>query len=257
MKPKDKEKLIKAICEQPEIKKINFVGGEPTLIPGLDEYLKMAHTLNKTTSVTTNGSLITPEWIQKYSSVLDILAISIDSDDHSTNIASGRCDKNGQTINQEHYCRISKACHESGIILKVNTVVSSFNVNEKMTALVNRLSPERWKVFQALRVKGENSDISAQYEISNREYNSYIERNREGLKPSISMIAEGNELMRGSYLMVNPEGCFFDNVKGGYTVSEPILKVGFKKAISQVSADYNLFVLRGGAYLINDGIINK
>ena len=37
---------------------------------------------------------------------------------------------------------------------------------------------------------------------------------------------ESNELMRGSYVMVDPAGRFFDNVEGGHTYSRPILEVG-------------------------------
>ena len=249
---KDKENLVRIICEQPEIKKINFVGGEPTLIPELKDLLRIAHSFNKTTSLTTNGSLINPEWVQEYSPFLDIISISIDSDNLNTNIASGRCDKHGHSLGPEHHYRISKACHENGITLKVNTVVSRFNVNERITDYVNRLNPKRWKVFQALKVTGENSELSSQYEIDDNEYKSYIQRNRKGLKSSIIMIVEDNELMRGSYLMVNPEGCFFDNTQGHYTVSEPILSLGFNNAIGQVEGDYPKFVLRGGDYSVDN-----
>jgi radical S-adenosyl methionine domain-containing protein 2 len=54
--------------------------------------------------------------------------------------------------------------------------------------------------------------------------------------------------MTGSYIMVDPAGRFFDNLKGQYTYSEPILEVGIDKAFSQVTRDYKKFIDRGGKY---------
>lgn len=51
-------------------------------------------------------------------------------------------------------------------------------------------------------------------------------------------------------LMVNPEGCFFDNTQGGYTVSAPILEVGIENALQQVHFDVEKFNQRGGKYAI-------
>ena len=246
----ERKQLIIAICNRPEIEKINFVGGEPTLIAELSDLLDLAHTFGKIISLTTNGSLITPDWIQKNASILDILTLSIDSDSELTKKLSGRCDRNGRVMDNMHYYRLAKACKECGIELKVNTVVSRFNADERLTDLINNLEPIRWKVFQALTVKGENSDKSTDFSVCNSAFQSYIKRNREHLNCKTEMIVEDNQLMMGSYLMVNPEGCFFDNTKGYYTISKPINKVGYEVAIKQVSPDFRKFVKRGGQYHI-------
>ena len=43
--------------------KINFAGGEPTLCPWLPDLTRRAKELGLTTSVVTNGSCLTPEWL--------------------------------------------------------------------------------------------------------------------------------------------------------------------------------------------------
>ena len=40
--------------------------------------------------------------------------------------------------------------------LKLNTVVAAANVEDAMSALVLRLRPDRWKVFKALQIAGQN-----------------------------------------------------------------------------------------------------
>ena len=77
---KEQKKMLEIIADQKFIKKINFVGGEPTLLGRrLVDLVKYAKKLGLTTSVTTNGSLIDERWVREISNYLDILTISIDS----------------------------------------------------------------------------------------------------------------------------------------------------------------------------------
>ena len=62
------------------------------------------------------------------------------------------------------------------------------------------------------------------------------------------MVPESNDLMTGSYVMVDPAGRLFDNVSGHHTYSRPILKVGVDEAFGDVSVDSSRFLLRGGLY---------
>jgi len=42
-----------------------------------------------------------------------------------------------------------------GIRLKINTVVSKLNYNEDLSWLIKKIKPERWKVFQILRIRNQ------------------------------------------------------------------------------------------------------
>ncbi|SDG94661.1 radical S-adenosyl methionine domain-containing protein 2 [Flavobacterium omnivorum] len=54
--------------------------------------------------------------------------------------------------------------------------------------------------------------------------------------------------MKGSYVMVDPAGRFFDNTTGKHFYSEPILEVGCDAAIQQMNYDALKFDERGGNY---------
>lgn len=252
----EQKRMIKLISKQKHVKKINFVGGEPTLMgERLVKLVKYAKRCNLLTSVTTNGSLIDRQWIKDLSGALDILTISIDSADDETNRLSGRCGKNGVLPTLEHYRELAQACHEVGVNLKINTVVSKFNKDENLAQFINELMPMRWKIFQALRIEGENSQCFDACEVSDKDYEEYCKRQLSTVFNRDIVVVETNELMRGSYLMINPEGRFFDNTNGGYTVSDKIIEVGFEVALSQINYSAEKFVKRNGEYDISKNTI--
>ena len=75
--------------------KINFAGGEPTLCPWLPDLIRRAKELALTTSIVTNGSRITPEWLDSVGNSLDWAAVSIDTVDPEKLESSGRTTRDG------------------------------------------------------------------------------------------------------------------------------------------------------------------
>ena len=75
-----------------------------------------------------------------------------------------------------------------------------------MSSLVLGLRPERWKVFQVLPVKGQNDDQVEPLLISNSQFESWVERHRRAVEgEGITLVAESNEDMRGTYAMLDAE----------------------------------------------------
>ena len=64
----------------------------------------------------------------------------------------------------------------------------------------------------------------------------------------ITMVPESNDLMTGSYVMVDPAGRFFDNVAGHHTYSRHLLEVGVEEALRDVSIAPEKFQSRSGQY---------
>ena len=62
--------------------------------------------------------------------------------------------------------------------------------------------------------------------VSAEEFWGYVENNRRVEEHGITVVPEDNDLMTGSYVMVDPAGRFFDNAAGAHTYSRPILEVG-------------------------------
>ena len=110
------------------------------------------------------------------------------------------------------------------------------------------MKPERWKIFQALPVDGQNDARIGDFTITNSEFEQYVERNRGVECDGVRVVPENNDLMTASYVMVDPLGRFFDNVRGYYTYSAPILEVGAATALEEVAIDTERFELRGGVY---------
>jgi radical S-adenosyl methionine domain-containing protein 2 len=117
-----------------------------------------------------------------------------------------------------------------------------------MTEFMNEIAPDRWKILQMLEVKGQNDEYGKEYSIETSIFENYIKNNRFELSPAIKVIEESIEVITGSYIMINPEGCFFDDTKGTHTYSSSILQVGVANALLEVNSHDDKFFLREGIY---------
>ncbi len=138
--------------------------------------------------------------------------------------------------------------HRSGIRLKVNRVVSALNHHEDFTRHIRRMRPERWKVFQVLPVGGQNEGSVEPLLVSGADFQAFIERHRGLEAEGIAVVPEDNEDMTGTYAMVAPNGCFYDNTTGRHRYSRPILQEGLEAAWGDVAFDHDAFLARGGVY---------
>ena len=243
--PLDEASEIVRLLSQAGFTKINFAGGEPTLYPELDNLIREAKESGMTTSIITNGTKITDIWLDAMSGYLDWVALSIDSANPDTHNRSGRA-TGGRPLTTDRYLEMCRSIRRHGMRLKINTVVTLYNHEEDMTGFIREAAPERWKIMQVLAVMGQNDRNAGLFEVTGGQFDAYVERNRsvEGIK----VVPESNDLMTGSYVMVDPIGCFFDNTKGSHTYSRPILKVGVSSALQDVKTDPERFDMRGGNY---------
>ena len=227
--------------------KINFAGGEPTLCPWLSDLLHRAKDLGFTTSIVTNGSRISPEWLNSVADALDWATISIDTLDPRKLEELGRTTRDGP-LSENAYLEVIDILKERGIRLKINTVVTQCNCDEDLTGFIVRARPERWKLLQALPVRGQNDGLIDDQVIAPEQFTGYIARNQAVEKMGVAVVPETNELMTGSYVMVDPAGRFFDNTSGTHLYSRPINEVGVDVALREVSVDPHKFRLRDGLY---------
>ena len=227
--------------------KINFAGGEPTLCRWLPDLIILAKEMGLTTSVVTNGSRITRKWLGGLRGCLDWVALSIDSVNSGTLRRSGRTTSSGP-MRECDYLNAIDILRQHGVRIKVNTVVSQETLREDLPGFIVRARPERWKLLQVLPVKGQNDNVVDPFLVSSDEFESYVERSRRVQTYGITVVPESNDLMTGSYVMVDPAGRLFDNVSGIHTYSRPILEVGVEEAFGDVSVDFRKFLSRDGLY---------
>jgi len=218
--------------------KINFAGGEPTLHRGLGALVREAKSVGFTTSLVTNGSRLS-NLLESHGDALDWVGLSVDSGDERTQLALGRGD--GRYVARA--IRLAEEARLVGVRIKLNTVVTAMNWAEDLHGLVRAMQPERWKVFQVLRVVGQNDGSVEPLLITREMFDAFLLRHRD-LQP----IAESNEAMLDSYAMIDPLGRFYGDTGGVHRVSEPILEVGVEAALASVGFDSRKLAARGGLY---------
>lgn len=228
--------------------KINFAGGEPILCRWLPNLIKRAKEHKMVTSIVTNGSRITDQWLDDLNGSLDWIALSIDTVDPEKLKRLRRAIGGNNPIIEEEYLRIISDIKRHGIRLKINTVVTSETWQDDFTRFISLAKPERWKILQVLPIKGQNDVHIADFKITTEQFEAYVQRNRIVEGDGIAVIPESNELMTESYAMIDPAGRFFDNAQGIYNYSKPILEVGVKRAWKEISIDSKQFHKRGGRY---------
>ncbi len=242
--------IIEEIAEYPAFKKINFSGGEPTLFKGIEELLKIAHDKGKETSIVTNGTelLRNKKLLKDIARYTDIIAFSIDSFNEKQNKSIGRYYGN-RTICFDEWRLLAEEIRKVNrdIKIKVNTVVSHLNFNEEMIDQMKELKVSRWKILMMMEIEGEHAENNPEKICpSDKEFNTFVSNNKQPCE--ITIVVEGKNAMKGSYIMIAPDGTVFNNVNNHHVYSEPIKKVGLLTALEQTPFDKSRFYGRGGEY---------
>ena len=235
--------------------KINFAGGEPTLVKNLGDLCKHIKVRSRggcAVSIVSNGHRL-QRLIEGAAQWINWVALSLDSGDDRVNVAIGRTRDKIPYVDK--MLKLGDMLRNRDIGIKCNTVVSRFNVTEDMSEVIRQLNPERWKLFQVLPVSGENDGTIADHEISEEEFEEFVGRHQSLLSDmGVEIVPEDNTHMADSYLMIDPEGRFYwhapQNREGWNTklYSDPILKVGLEEALKQVRFSEDRYHARGARY---------
>lgn len=221
------------------LQKITFAGGEPLLYKWIYEVIAYSKSIGLTTSIITNGSLLTAELLEKFQGQLDWIGISVDSINEAINKSIGRSNKK-----EIDYLNLCLNIKNVGFKLKINTVVNSFNWQDNLNEFINIVEPSRWKVFQALRVEGQNDKQFDEIKVSKEQFENFLNNH----KHQKSIVVEDNEAMTGSYLLIDPQGRLFENSKGKHTYSKPLQDNDIDICLSEINLNREMFIKRGGIY---------
>ena len=185
--------------------------------------------------------------MSRVSGGLNWAALSVDSVNPDTLLRMGRAISSGP-MSQCDYLRIISILKQHSVRVKINTVVTRAVLAENLADFIIEARPERWKLLQVLPVSGQNDMTVYQHLITAEEFDRYVRVNQWVEAHGITVVPENNQLMTGSYVMVDPAGRFFDNVAGAHTYSRPVLEVGVEEALGDVSVDADKFLSRSGLY---------
>lgn len=220
------------------LQKITFAGGEPMLYRWIYEVIKYAKEIGLVTSIITNGSMITPKFLTDLKGVLDWVGVSIDSTNELTNARIGRTYRG--TLD---YFELVSRIKETGFKLKINTVVNKYNEQEDMSKFIEWANPLRWKIFDTLRVEGQNDRQFEEIRTTVNGFENFLARHKHP-----SMVPESNEAMTGSYLLIDPKGRLFENSQGRHTYSAPLQNNELTECLAQLNFSRTNFIGRGGLY---------
>jgi len=230
------------------MEKITFVGGEPMLCPHLGEYIEHAKELGCMTMIVSNGSLITETFLKRYRDSLNWIGISMDSSIESTERDLGR----GYGNHLTNLIKVAEMVHKYDIRLKVNVTVTRHILQEDLHQILRQIQPDRLKFLQVLNVGGQNDSEFGELEVTKEEFYGFVKRHGD-----LAPIAEDNEMMTGSYVMIDPVGRFFQNTHGIYKYSSPIQEVSVLEALRQVGFSWEKLVERGGSDYFTDEVSSR
>lgn len=220
--------------------RLNFAGGEPMILGNtFITALKLAKQKGFQTSIITNGHyLVNGKWALP-DNTLDMLGISFDSQRIDTRRKIGRTDRKGNSFGTGDLKQALTNLTQSqrGIKTKINTVVSRLNLDEDFSELIMELNPYKWKILHVMPY-GKDELL-----ISKRQFDRFVERH-SGL--GLPIFSESNSTMTESYLMIDPQGRFYQNSadKVGYTFSESINLCGVENALNQIEFNPRTFASR-------------
>jgi len=222
--------------------KITFVGGEPMLCPYIGDLVKQSKEVGLITKIVSNGTNITQEFLSKYGQYVDYITLSLDSASNTIEKELGR----GWGGYVDSIKEIAVLIKDNSIPFQINTTITKLNWQEDMNEIIELLDPIRWKIFQVLKINGQNNILVDELLITPEEF-SYFKQNHQD---NPIAIFEDNDLMTGSYIMMDPIGRFFDNISGRHHYSDSIFSVGVINAFNQVIWRKGKFIKRKGLYYL-------
>lgn len=220
--------------------RLNFAGGEPMMLGNtFITALMQAKQRGFKTSTITNGHYLIHNKLNLPKNTLDMIGISFDSQSLETRRKIGRKDRKGNSFGAGDLKQAlaNLTLSQRGIKTKINTVVSSLNMYEDFSQLITELNPYKWKILHVMPY-GDDELL-----VSKEQFASFVERH-SGL--GLPIYAESNSAMTESYLMINPQGRFYQNSANevGYKYSDSINLCGVEKALFQIEFNPRTFASR-------------
>ncbi len=246
----DSINLIKTLADN-GCQKLNFAGGEPTLVPYLSELVNVAKDQNLFVSLISNGTGINQKFIDICRDSLDLIGLSIDS---QYNVIERQLDrtfiKNKTAKDYDHIKSISATAqliHDSRIPLKINTTLTKLTYQEDMREFIQKLNPFRWKVFQVHHIRGINDPFFREgLGIDEKEFLKFIKFHQ-----NLTPIYETSNMILDSYCMITPDGRFYQDSNRVHHYSQSILQIGIKNAFQQINYVQGKYLDRKGDFFIN------
>lgn len=211
--------IVDNLVESGMVDEVNIAGGEPFCHPYLNQLIDYIYSVGLKCSIISNGSLITEDWILEYNQKLTTLGLSIDSLDESECRCIGRCCGNNVIDKKRLMDMIYFAKEVNPLIqIKINTVVSKYNLSLSVKELIEKTPIDRWKI---LRAKLFETDYFSNKEllISENEWLNIVKKVVEIKSFNKKMRKVIEENLVSTYIIIDPLGNVKDNSRNNNYVS--------------------------------------
>lgn len=221
---------------------INFAGGEPLLSPSFKELFAYAYAQHFVLSVISNGYfLLDKKYLPDgFFRKLSMLGISVDSMDRDTQKEIGRCDAKGNILTLPVLKGIiRKAKTENpAIAIKLNTVVTACNKDERLTEKLSDLPVDRWKI---LKMKPFRTEKFSNYDlqISDDDFAAFRKNNPPHGEQQVF-----EDSLDRSYVFIDPQGNLLDNGGESYTAVGNLLEEDFVSVMKRYALNRKLYEAR-------------
>ncbi len=235
LSPERWKDIISDLAESGLVSAINFAGGEPVFCRGFPEIVSFAHDKGFLLSIITNGSLLRNEKLfpRELFPMLSMFGFSIDSLNYDTLRRIGRYDSRGNILGRQGFIdtvRLIRECSPSASI-KINTVVSKLNWNERLVDIEEEVPVSRWK-FLKMKVFETNGFSNRDLAVTESEFESFVRNNRRRYGETVV-----ESTMERSYLIIDNAGNLLDNRGDSYTIIGNLLEEPFGELLSRFSLD--------------------
>ena len=235
LSPERWKDIISDLAESGLVSAINFAGGEPVFCRGFPEIVSFAHEKGFLLSIITNGSLLRNEKLfpRELFPMISMFGFSIDSLNYDTLRRIGRYDSRGNILGRQGFIdtvRLIRECSPSASI-KINTVVSKLNWNERLVDIEEEVPVSRWK-FLKMKVFETNGFSNRDLAVTESEFESFVRNNRRRYGETVV-----ESTMERSYLIIDNAGNLLDNRGDSYTIIGNLLEEPFGELLSRFSLD--------------------
>lgn len=200
--------------------RVNLAGGEPLLSRWIQHIIDYLYNKGLEVSLITNGYYLNYPFIFRNRFRLSMIGISVDSLSYATNMIIGRHCK-GMTLTKDDLVRRCSYVKDCGIPLKINTCITSLNLNEDINALIDEVKPDRFKVLRAYC-----DDNHKEFRITDEEWNDSLK------KYPYASVTEDNDYMANNYLIIDSEGNLSKN--NLHVVDNSLLKYSFEECLENL-----------------------
>lgn len=189
------------------ISKLTFAGGEPLLIPEIQELIEYSNNYKLTVSMSTNGILLKDELLDFCLENLEWLSLSLDGATDAI--------QNEMTRGSGHLKRVLDILDYAVLYkkrkckLKINTVVSRVNKEYilEIADLIAYRSINRWKIFQFVPLRGNATFYNEKFAITDDEFSQVVMKIQEYLKnEEVVLSISGRENIESAYFVIFPNG---------------------------------------------------